>query len=91
MTIAGVVFGLVVATLLGALLHLWRGGGLGRLVYYILISWFGFWAGHIAGVSLGWNFWNVGPLNLGMAILGNIVVLAIGYWLSLVRSEQKAK
>ncbi len=91
MTIPGIIFGLVVATLLGCLLHLWRGGGFGRLVYYILISWVGFWAGHIIGVSLGWNFWNVGPLNLGMAILGNVIILAVGYWLSLVRTEQKAK
>ncbi len=91
MTIAGVVFGLVVATLLGSLLHLWRGGGFGRLVFYVLISWIGFWAGHIAGEALGWSFWKVGPLNLGMGILGSVIILAIGYWLGLVRTEQKAK
>jgi|BarGraNGADG00212_1021973.scaffolds.fasta_scaffold214694_1 hypothetical protein len=90
-TIASVAFGLIISTLIGALLHFWRGGGLGKLIYYILISWTGFWAGHIAGASLGFTFLNVGPLNLGMAILGNLVLLGFGYWLGLIRPDQKAK
>jgi len=91
MTIASVVFGLIISTLIGALLHFWRGGGLGKLLFYILTSWVGFWAGHIAGAVFGWTFLNVGPLNLGMALVGNLAALAFGYWLSLVRPEQKAR
>jgi hypothetical protein len=91
MNIVSIIFGLIVSTLLGALLHLWRGGGLGRLIYYIIISWIGFWVGHFAGASLNWTFLSVGPLNLGMAILGNLLVLGIGYWLSLVRTEQNTR
>jgi hypothetical protein len=91
MTIGSVLLGVVVSTLLGALLHLWRGGSLGRLIFYIFASWVGFWIGHFIGASLNWTFFNVGPLNLGMAILGDFITLAIGYWLSLVRTEQKAR
>jgi hypothetical protein len=91
MTIGSVLLGVIVSTLLGALLHLWRGGSLGRLIYYIFSSWIGFWIGHLVGVGLNWTFLNVGPLNLGMAILGDLVTLGIGYWLSLVRTEQKAR
>jgi hypothetical protein len=91
MTIASVAFGLIISTLIGALLHFWRGGSLGRLIYYVLISWIGFWDGHIAGASFGLTFLNVGPLNLGMAILGNLLVLGFGYWLGLIRTDQKAK
>lgn len=91
MTIGSVILGLIVSTLIGALLHFWRGGSLGRLIYYILVSWAGFWIGHIAGASLGWSFLSVGPLNLGMALLGDVLALAFGYWLGMVRTEQKAR
>jgi len=91
LTIASVLFGLIVSTLLGAVLHFWRGGSLGRLIYYVFVSWIGFWAGHFVGASLNWTFLNVGPLNLGMALLGNLLTLAFGYWLSLVRTEQKTR
>jgi len=90
MTIQGYLFGAVIATLFGALFHLWKGGKLGRLILYILLSWFGFWIGHFLGESLGWDFAKVGGLNLGMAILGDVLVLGVGYWLSLVQVEKKA-
>jgi len=91
MTIASLAFGFIISTMLGALLHFWRGGGLGRLIYYILMSWIGFWAGHIAGSSFGLTFLNVGPLNLGMALLGNFLLLGIAYWLGMMRPEPKPK
>ncbi len=91
MTIASIIFGLIIATLAGALLHFWRGGSLGRLLYYIVVSWIGFWAGHIAGAALGWTFFSVGPLNLGSALLVDVIALAIGYWLGYMRPAPKTR
>jgi hypothetical protein len=39
----------------------------------------------LVGSILGFNFWAIGPLNLGMAILFCWIFMGIGYWLSLVR------
>jgi hypothetical protein len=85
MTLPSVLFGLLVSTLAGAAFHLWKGGGLGRLILYILLSWIGFWAGHILGDQMSVSFWNLGPLHLGTALLGNFIFLFGGYWLSLIK------
>jgi hypothetical protein len=91
MTIAGLAFGIIISTLMGGLLHFWRGGGLGRLIYYVFMSWVGFWAGHILGGAFGLTFLSVGPLNLGMALLGDVALLGFAYWLGLLRTEPKVK
>ena len=85
MTIPAIFFGILVSTFIGAAFHLWKNGGVGRLLLYVLLAWIGFWAGHIAGMVLNWSFFSVGPLNFGMALLGCVLILGIGYWLSLVR------
>jgi hypothetical protein len=84
MTLPSFLIGIVISSLYGALFHLWRGGGLGRLVLYIILAWIGFWLGHFAGNALGWTFFSLGPLRLGMATVGAAITLGVGYWLSLV-------
>jgi hypothetical protein len=84
MTLPSIFLGLIVSSLFGAFFHLWRGGGPGRLLLYLLLSWFGFWGGHNLGIRWEWNFLSLGPLHLGTAIFGSVIALAIGYWLSLV-------
>lgn len=84
MTIPSIIIGIIISSLYGVVFHLWRGGGLGRLFIYILLSWFGFWAGHFIGNRIGWDFISIGPLRLGMATLGAIIILGVGYWLSMV-------
>jgi hypothetical protein len=86
MTVPAMLFGILISTFIGAVFHLWKGGGLGRLLLYVLLAWAGFWAGHILGQSLNWTFFSVGPLRLGMALVGCIVVLGVGYWFSLVKN-----
>lgn len=87
MTVPSAIFGILISTLYGALFHLWRGGGAGRLLLYLMLSWAGFWVGHLVGQILGWSFAHLGPLNLGMASVSSAVFLLIGHWLSLVEIE----
>lgn len=89
MTPQAILFGALISTLIGALFHLWRGGGLNRLLLYMVLSWLGFWGGHFLAAQLGWTFAAVGPLNLGMGIIVAVLVLAVGYWLSLVKIEKQ--
>lgn len=83
MTLPGLLLGMIIASLIGALFHLLRGGGLGRLLLYLLMAWVGFWAGHILGAIQNWTFLSIGPLRLGTAVIGSLVALSSGYWLSL--------
>ena len=83
MTIAGLLFGFLVSIMCGAIFHLWKDGGLGRLLYYEALSGFGFWSGHnFSNYVVHWDFWKLGNLNLGFALLGAIIFLVVGYWLS---------
>lgn len=84
MTIPSLILGVLVSTLYGAVFHLWRGGGAGRLLLYLLLGWAGFWSGHLLASSLGWTFDSLGALHLGTASITSLIFLLIGYWLSLV-------
>ena len=89
MTLPALLFGFMVATLMGAALHLWRGGNLGRLILDVILAWIGFWIGHFIGDALGWQFASVGALHLGTGIRIGAVFLALGYWLSLVKDGSR--
>ncbi len=84
MTEPAYVLGALYALLIGALFHLWRDGGLGRLVFFLALSLAGAGAGQWLGAWKNWIFFPVGPLNLGLVTAGSLVFLALGYWLSLV-------
>ncbi|MCJ7694171.1 MAG: hypothetical protein MUO40_01990 [Anaerolineaceae bacterium] len=91
MTFPAIVLGFVIATLFGALFHLWKDGGFAKLVLYQLLSWSGFVLGHFFAHWLSVKFLDVGPLHVGFGILGSIVMLFFGNWLSLINNEPKGK
>lgn len=88
MTLPMIALGFLASTLMGAAFHLWKGGGFGRLVLYLMLGWVGFWAGHLLGNRFELTFGSVGPLRLGMAILVGILTLLVGHWLSQIRQEE---
>jgi hypothetical protein len=87
MTLPAILFSILISTFIGALFHLWRGGKAGRLLLYLILSWLGFATGQFLGKALGWIFWSVGPIHMGMACLVCILFLVAGYWLSLVKPD----
>jgi hypothetical protein len=88
MTFPAFLFGSLIALLFGGIFHLWKGGGFGRVLLYLLLSFLGFWVGHFLLEILGWSFLRAGPLNFGSAIIGMVTFLLVGYWLSLVKTEK---
>jgi hypothetical protein len=89
MTLPAIFFGIVLSTAYGTAFHFWKGGSMKRLLLYIILAWFGFWIGHLAGGMLGWSFAAVGPINTGLATLGSAVFLFVGEWLSRVEVVRK--
>lgn len=87
MILQSILLGMMIATLIGAAFHLWKGGSLLRLALYILLAWMGFWGGHWLADRVQWEFLKVGQLNLGVATVGSVLILGLGYWLSLVQVE----
>lgn len=82
MTIPSLLFAVLLASLYGFVYHLVRGGGLGRLLLFLIFGWMGFGLGHLLGVWRGWVFLPVGELNVGMSTLGSLLLLVLGDWVS---------
>jgi hypothetical protein len=88
MTYPSLLLGLLISSFYGAGFHVWRGGGFGRLLLYLVLGWIGFWAGHFLAVYLGWSFGEVGLLQLGPASVISFGVLTLGHWLSKIEVER---
>lgn len=87
MTFPSAVLGLMCALLMGTVFHLVVDGGPARLLLCVILSTTGFSAGQWVASSRGWLFLPVGPLQLGPAILGSLLFLAVGHWLSKVKVQ----
>lgn len=88
MSLPSLLIGVLISSLYGAAFHLWRGGGLGRLILYLLLGWAGFWIGHLLAGRLDWTFASLGPLHLGLATITSLAFLLLGHWLSLVEVDR---
>lgn len=89
MTLPALLFGLLIALFYGALYHLVRDGGFGRLLLYFCLSISGFIIGHLIGIWRGWMFIPLGALNFGLSSLGSMIFLVIGDWLSRMEAGQR--
>jgi hypothetical protein len=88
MTLPSIILGIFISSLYGAIFHLWRGGNGGKLFLYLIFSWIGFWLGQIVGDTINLAIGNLGPLHLVSATFGSLVILGIGYWLSLIETNE---
>jgi hypothetical protein len=89
MTFPAILFGIVLSTVYGSAFHFWKDGSLKKLLFFVVLSWLGFWSGHIVGSLLGWSFAATGPINTGMATIGSGIFLFVGEWLSRVEITKK--
>ena len=85
MTIPSLIFAFLIASLYGVLYHLFRNGGLGRLLLFLIFGWAGFALGHLLGIWRGWILIPLGELNLGLSTLGSLVLLVLVDWVSRIR------
>ena len=81
MSIPSFFLALIIASLFGALFHLWRGGGPSRIFFYLVLAWLGFFAGHFLAAWRGWLLFPIGTLNFGIATVGALIFLFVGDWL----------
>ena len=80
MTVPAIYFSLLIASGLGLLFHLIRGGSLGRLILYLAAAWIAFMAGHFVAEWLDWRFLRVGSINLFAALLAALIgLIAAGF------------
>jgi len=83
----GLALSALVATAYGAAFHLWRGGGFGVLLRYLVAAWAGFAAGQVVGWLGGWEFLMLGQVHVLEGTLGSGALLMIAYWLTVAPSR----
>jgi len=85
MTIPALIFAFLIASLLGALYHLIRGGGFGKLLLNLILSWIGFMLGYFLGVRQGWSLFPMGEIDLGTSIPASLILLVGADLISRIR------
>lgn len=78
----GLALSVLIATAYGAAFHLWRGGGFGVLLRYLVAAWAGFATGQAVGWLAGWEFLMLGQVHMLEGTLGSVVLLFMMSWLA---------
>jgi len=91
MTLPAFLIALLIAFLYGALYHVFRGGGLWRLIFYLGLSALGFTVGYLIGYWLGLPLIPIGSMDLGSASIGSLIFLVGGDWLSRIEVKPESK
>ena len=81
MTLPVVLLGLVIALLIGFIFHFLRGGNGRRLLLYLGLSILGFSLAQWISMVSGWKLYQLGALDLGVDVIGSILVLIGGDWI----------
>jgi hypothetical protein len=76
------VFGSMIAVLIGSVVHLIAGGKLIRLIFCMLFAWLGFWIGNFTSTRFGINILRFGQIDYGSSIIFSIIFSIFGFWLS---------
>ncbi|MFN8382766.1 MAG: hypothetical protein U0V02_12535 [Anaerolineales bacterium] len=83
-----VLLGLVIALLIGFIFHILRDGNGVRLLMYLGLSILGFALGQWLSMASGWKIYSLGALDIGMDVIGSILLLIGGDWLGRRQSEK---
>ncbi len=91
MSFPAIFLGFVISTLIGAGFHALRGGGGGKFLLDLILSWLGFWLGQFLAGQLGIHFLSLGSLHLGVTIPFTLIFLFTGNWLSPVETPKQPR
>ena len=88
MSLPAILLGVVIACLVGALYHLWRGGGPGRIAFFLVLALIGFFGGTVLANLKSLVLWQIGQLDVGFGALGALLILGLGDWLTLINTQE---
>lgn len=81
MTAPAFIFSFLLASFLGAAFHFWKGGGTGRLLLDLILSWLGFFLGNWLSGVWGISLLMIGPVSGGFGALGSLILLFTANWI----------
>ncbi|MFP3854023.1 MAG: hypothetical protein ACLFWD_06985 [Anaerolineales bacterium] len=77
MNLPAILFGGILASTIGLLFHLIRGGSVRRMMLYLITGWIGFTVGHQLGTMTGTTLLRIGAINFLTAALGALLSLIL--------------
>ena len=77
MNLPAILFGGILASMIGLVFHLIRGGSVRRMMLYLITGWIGFIVGHQLGTMTGTTLLRIGAINLLTAALGALLSLIL--------------
>jgi hypothetical protein len=90
MTLPTLLLALLISALCGALYHSARGGSVWMLFLYFGVSTLGFAAGQWVSTWQDWSLFKFGSLEVGVGVLGSLLFLMFGEWLSRIEVKQES-
>jgi hypothetical protein len=91
MTIHSIILSFVLASLLGAVFHVLRGGSLRRLGLHLLAANLSFFIGHWLSELIHWQLLRIGAINLFPSVLATIIGLILTTTLAGEEPETNSK
>lgn len=85
--IPGLLLILLFSCLIGFGFHLWKGGSIFRMLFFVLFALFGFGIGQWIGSALHSSFLLIGWVQVGFGILAAIIFTYLAVWLSKLNLE----
>ena len=67
----------IVATGVGLVYSIWRGGSLTRMALFVVAAWIGFAVGQLIGSVLDLHVLLIGEVHLLEGVLGSLIVLVL--------------
>jgi len=90
MTLPVLLFALLISMLCGTLFNILRGGSGWRLLLCFGLSALGFAIGQWISTARGWHLFMFGALDIGVGLVGSLVFLSAGDWLSRIETKNKS-
>lgn len=76
------IFGSLIALLIGSIVHLIGGGKLLRLFFSMIFAWIGFWGGNYLANHFGIFVLRYGQIAYAASIAVSIITALFGFWIS---------
>ena len=76
MTLPALLFGLLIAGLIGSAFHLLRGGNGWAILSSLFLGILGFTVGQLGGMYFGFSLFTFGYLDIGLGVIGSLLFLA---------------
>jgi len=93
MTLPALLLALLIALLCGTLFNIFRGrekpSSGWRLLFYLGLSVLGFALGQWLSMWRDWNLLTFGALDIGMGVIGSVLLLTLGEWLSHIEVQNE--